>query len=80
LLGFWFAAVVLLELKPRFKLLLEHIRSPDKLMYDGEMYVHALPSKHILMFFGAMFVILMGSTLGMLAIDANTYEMPQVYQ
>lgn len=49
-------------------------------MFDGDKHVHAIPSKHIIIFFVVYALFLFGSAIGVLGYDSLTYEMPEHYQ
>lgn len=69
LLGYWFAIVVLMELKPRFNSLLVHIRTSDLYCFDGEHEVKTITTPKIMIFFVLLFVLLFGSAMGVIAYD-----------
>jgi hypothetical protein len=69
LLGYWFAIVVLMELKPRFRALLVHIRTSDLYCFDGEYEVKTISTPKIMIFFVLFFALLFGSAIGVIAYD-----------
>lgn len=69
LLGYWFAIVVLMELKPRFRTLLVNIRTSDLYCFDGEREVKTITTPKIMIFFVLFFVLLFGSAMGVIAYD-----------